>query len=250
MSPRRPWRWLCLLLVLLPHLAEAASDYLPLIPGAVYRYVARYEGRSFDESYVVKQISLGEREAYYFISRDRDRVGSTAAIIGPTMLGLGLYLSDDDAYSTIESFWLREAARAKPAAAQVLFSRPPQKGDRKTLHRSGQDITIEVAGYEDVVVTAGRFKRCLKLQLATDGKTGYAWLAPGVGIVKWLRTTGREDELVAYEIPGRKSVTPAPAAPPSAGASAPAPATAPAAPAPAPAPAERAPPPPAPAPAP
>ena len=27
------------------------------------------------------------------------------------------------------------------------------------------------------------FRRCLKLQLTAEGKTGYVWLAPGVGVV-------------------------------------------------------------------
>ena len=64
---------------------------------------------------------------------------------------------------------------------------------------------IEVEGFEDIEVPAGKFQECLKIRIKTKWDSGkeyveYVWLAKGVGLVKWKKATGRLDELLYFKL--------------------------------------------------
>ena len=70
---------------------------------------------------------------------------------------------------------------------------------------------VTAAGCEKVNVPAGKFGRALKINIVDTwpkddsfpGGSQYkstAWFVKGLGLVKWIRTTGRIDELVSYEV--------------------------------------------------
>ncbi len=70
---------------------------------------------------------------------------------------------------------------------------------------------MKVISFESVIVPAGRFERCAKIEVKTTftssdenqktENTDYAWLAENIGLVKLKRSTGRIDELLSYNIP-------------------------------------------------
>ena len=56
-----------------------------------------------------------------------------------------------------------------------------------------------VEALEEVTVPAGTFADCVRVHL---GEESYAWLAPGVGLVRWVYLTGRVEELRDYSLSG------------------------------------------------
>jgi hypothetical protein len=207
---------------------EGAADrergsYLPLIVGSTYEYDATFDNVATRRSVEVKSTVREGVEAFYFVDGDD-------GIIGTSIFTRGLCIRDREGVATVPCFFAREIqnVRLNNNAALVLAEPPvpgsvveyripplPEQGHRKRLR-------LTVAGFEHVTVPAGEFKDCLKVtveELWSEGKhgkavtyTGHVWLAKDVGVVKWIRTTGRVEVLTAYRL-GDPAKKPAPAQP-------------------------------------
>ena len=116
-----------------------------------------------------------------------------------TRLALGI--------DTLDCFWKAELAGLAPARAQRFLKLPPVAGATTTLVSSDGDprkkVTVE--GFETIKVPAGTFDKCARIRINTTWRSGTKytariWLAPGIGLVKWIKNTGRVEELAAYRL--------------------------------------------------
>lgn len=185
-----------------------AGDYFPLVEGTEYEYQGTFEGDTYKSSLVVRcSGGLSSNPLYYFA--EKDDVDKSNYIIGANVFGLGAYAKVKGKIVTCEAFWFEDLEAVKPDTAQALLEFPlKDKAELKlTAHDGKQAFTLTVGGQEDVKVPAGTFKGCWKIAIVDawpkDKKTyeGAVWLAADVGVVKWLRSTGRVDELVKVTKP-------------------------------------------------
>ena len=173
-------------------------SYLPLMPGGSYAYAWTYEGRSGVDSETVRKVAVDGRPVFYFESSTG---GRTSSIIGANGIGLGAYEVRADGIYTRDVFWRNDLEKTTAKDAQLLLPSPLRSDFRTVLRGKDHDVTIVVRGFEDVTVPAGTFKRCLKLGIDAEGGSGTAWLAPGVGLVKWDKATGRKQVLAQVSRP-------------------------------------------------
>ena len=202
-------------------------DYFPLLENSTYSYHGVYtkndKSREFDEKLVLKAEKRQDAEYFFFIEEKDER--NPMALIGTRGIGRGLYFKRNGEIAALECLMRGEISTLKFDNAVVILKNPPQAG--QTAEAKSQDGLIvntwTVEGFEDITVPAGTFKQCAKLKLEEkvlerkfpeerlpSGEirparvepekklTGYAWLARGVGLVKWQRVTGRVDELTAF----------------------------------------------------
>jgi len=179
------------------HLSSSptADDYFPLGDGYSWSYAATFNGQSYPETRVSVAIEVDGAPVYVFLPAE-DLSDDTAMVFSGSF-GLGAYRREGGGVETANAMWREEVAGLSPSSFQHMLTLPPQVGevapfDTPSVDRSGGII---VQGYETVTVPAGTFEDCLRIELGEDS---YAWLAPGVGLVKWVLVTGRVEELESF----------------------------------------------------
>ncbi len=183
-----------------------------MVDNATYVYRGTVDHSVYVDTIVTQAFSLEGKQAYYFVPIGRK--DEEEALIERMATGLGLFLEEENKLKTVPALSRDALPDASLATRETMLAYPPKKGDRAEF--GGRDGTwrhaLTVVGLEDVRVPAGRFRHCLKLRTEEldedEDNTGFVWLAPSVGVVRWERTTGRVDELVSYRIPGQEQVRP------------------------------------------
>ncbi len=180
-----------------PSPSVADADWFPLSDGALWTYEAHFEGQVYRDTRAAVEVTIGGESAWVFLPLDE----ADNPIIFSGMFGLGAYRLGGAGLETAPAFWLADIEALSGADFQPMLSLPPELGQRVEWGASGsRAYGLEVLGYEALDLPAGHFEDCLKIRLGEDS---FAWLAPGVGLVKWVLVTGRVEELAAYEPGGR-----------------------------------------------
>jgi len=187
--------------------SNEAVDYLPLQPGTRYHYQARFDGRTELTTLIVRPARLGDgTPVAVFI----DGVDASLAnpVIGPNGFGLGAYAGEANKLITWPAFWLRELdALDRDDGAPLL---PDALRAGTSLQLAGSDtrgsVSMTFREIADVDVRAGHFQGCAVIDIEERWPSGAryestVWLAPGVGMVRWKRSTGRIDELLRIDLP-------------------------------------------------
>jgi hypothetical protein len=201
------------------------------VAGARYHFRSVFDGRTLDGWTVVRVAPVADQVLYYFIQEDDEREGGK--LIASDNIGGGLYTSRGDGVYVGPLDFIDQLPSFHPDSIQLMVALPPKVKARTAVELSpGWSREYVVDAIETVEVPAGTFPGsvCVTFtdhmdleggeeavvqlnpvhrvveavaELLRDRVTlrARAWLAPGVGLVRWERATGRVDELVSYEIP-------------------------------------------------
>jgi len=180
------------------------SLYFPLNEGDIYYYHGKYKNKEYDNYLLVRSFTLSnEKKLYYFQKGIKKSYNS---LFGYNMFGNGLYFIFKSQLRTLEALSDLENYKLDYDKNQKLLPEDLSVGSKVTLDSNfyNSKDTIEILSYEDVYVPAGKFTLCLKLKIITywnngDVEESYVWLAKNIGLVKWIKSTGRIDELVKYQ---------------------------------------------------
>jgi len=181
--------------------AIRAEDYLPLEAGAKYEYRGAFKDKVDTSTYIVKGAKAKSGTWFYFID---DLQLVTGCFPWP-----GALSKRSDGVVGVQASWVDQMEHITADRQQLLLKLPLRKGDEtgSSLYDGSVKCTTTVLGFESVVVPAGRFESCAKIRMRTTYSAEavvhneFFWLAPGVGLVKWVRATGRVDELTRYSRP-------------------------------------------------
>ena len=181
------------------------ESYFPLIENSKYTYKGRFRGRGDEKSIIIVKRFIKNGVEYFYFVQEKD-LGDAPAIIGSAMFGAGVYLKESNNLYTIECFWKWDLEKVTPSAKQIMLAFPLVKGDKKTTsYGKERKVSFTFLGFEDVDIPAGQFDKCAKIMIEDKwpGKkyTGYAWLAKNIGLIKWIRSTGKVEELVSFVLP-------------------------------------------------
>ena len=169
------------------------AGWFPLVADARWTYDGRFDGTVYRNTLALRAIQVDDRTVYGFYDIGERIEGQ---LLMGNMFGDELFRRDGDV--------LYVADEHSPDEEHVLLRFPLRAGET-TEYRVGSRVTrTTVAGEEQVTVPAGTFD-CLRLTVVVEYDSGKesphtVWLARGVGLVKWKRSTGRLDELVHYAI--------------------------------------------------
>lgn len=176
------------------------EDYFPLITGDVkYFYVHHITGtdtlkdknaRSFCRSQLVKGTKI-----YYFT----DELGPKDDLVSAHVFCDGVCYYHHGAFLVSPLSWTDEIKKANLADFDTLF--PAQVALNNPYKQQGEDEkrTYTFTGFESVTIAGKVYSDCLKLVVTQDWPTTHytdiVWFQKGTGVVKWLRGTGRLEEL-------------------------------------------------------
>ena len=180
------------------HTTPTAVDWFPMAEGSSWSYAATFNGNSYSETRVSLPVRLSDgEEAWVFV--ELDQVGSDIASVFTGSFGLGAYRRGAAGLETADAYYLEDVSALASGDFQPMLTLPPRSGERIDWDTSSVDRGggIKVEGYESVTVPAGTFEGCVKLSL---GQESYAWLAPDVGLVRWVLVTGRVEELESFTL--------------------------------------------------
>jgi len=184
-------------------LAPAPGDasYFPLVEGTEYTYRGTFMGKTYTDRVGVRKLTKGDATGFYFVKFDD--AGKPTLVLTGNMIGHGLLFTSDTGLATVDVLFTADVDSKFGGTRQSMFSFPLTKGGKHVVKAGKGTWTYTVVGTEDVTVPLGAFKDCMKIKINEDWETahyeGYAWLAKGVGVVKWQRSTGRVDELVSIK---------------------------------------------------
>jgi predicted aspartyl protease len=176
------------------------STFFPLTENSNYIYKGSYKGVEEFNSYVVRKIKLeGDCYASYF-EEINDNIS-----FGSNMIGEGLLFWSNDNLYTIDSFFASEILTKNCGQKQKILQKKINSKDEIEYfnHNHTEQNKLRFLGFENIIVPAGEFKKCLKFQIKSVWNTNeeniqYFWLSKNTGVVKWIRSTGRIEELVYY----------------------------------------------------
>lgn len=184
------------------------GSYWPLSSDRSFSYRFRFKNGEGVNTIKILDAGIKGISAYYGVSENDAASKNNLTIDGHILPGLDVYRITDRGIETAECFWMRDLSGIKGDDFQLLLKFPLEEGDVTKLiaHKGEHLVTVKVAGFEDISVASGTFRKCAKLEVDDHWESGTSykstfWLAKGVGVVKWIRTTGRVEELSSFQIP-------------------------------------------------
>ncbi len=191
----------------LPTAANTASaSPLPLVAGARFEMAGEFRGTKQTSTLELQAMTVEGMKVFYFMDLEASET------LVATVFGMGAFLAKPDGIHTADVLNVRGVAELAPEAFARMLALPVKVGDKASVKAPEKQFvppkeeTYTVAAIESVTVPAGTFDNCVRLTIDTniDGEreSSTVWLAPGVGVVKLARATGRVDELVKYT-PGK-----------------------------------------------
>ena len=182
---------------------------MPLLEGAEYSYEGSGNGKK--DTFTIRLVSTfaADQKWYYFLLVDdaqKDDAQKDDALIIGNFPWLGAFLARPSGLVGFVAPFRGDVKLVTKDQLQVILVFPLKKGQTTKVRVVKWDYQVRVDDFETVTVPAGTFKECAKIVMArasSEGEGGQPvtfWLARGVGMVKWIRDTGRVDQLVAYKI--------------------------------------------------
>jgi hypothetical protein len=171
-------------------------DYFPLKLNTYYVY---NNNNGYDEldTNVCKKKLLKNKEIFYFAEcyNKYDIVS-----IGTTMFGKGIYYYQNDTLFTLEADYEKDINEKEIIDSKVFIPAYLKVGDSINLDLDGNNQTLTYLKKEDLQIGTILYKDCIKLKIIDSWPDTlyleYVWLKKDIGLVKWMRATGRIDELV------------------------------------------------------
>ena len=149
-----------------------------------------------DDSSICKSLLIKGKEIFYF---DDHLHSDDATIIGSESFCNGVFYYNNGNFVFSPLFWKYELKEANLDYFETLF---PAKISFDTIYKyqDGEEKRkYRFNAFEDVCIKDKIYKDCLKLIITQDWKTvqyiDTVWFFKGIGVVKWLRGTGRLEEL-------------------------------------------------------
>lgn len=178
------------------------SEYFPLNDSTEKIYkVTRLQKKGppldYEDSHTwcFKQQVKGQ-DIYYFDDAPQD---STGKIIGSRIFLSGVcYYSHDTLYRS-PVFWKYELDSATLHSFKPLY--PPAVQLNKIYQtKDGDELRkYRFTGFENLTLNGRTYPRCLKMTILqiwpNKCYSDTVWFGKGIGVVKWIRSTGRVEEL-------------------------------------------------------
>lgn len=176
------------------------EDYYPLEKGkATVYYVTRLtvtgSEKYEDDTNVCKSVKIKGRQIFYF----DDRTDEETEIIGSQSFCDGAFYYDKGVFMFSPIFWLEDLKKANLDYFEPLFPADITIDSVYKYQYDQQKRKYKFNGFEKVIIKEKVYDDCLKLTVFQDWPTAHyedtVWFQKGIGVVKWLRSTGRLEEI-------------------------------------------------------
>jgi len=178
------------------------QDYFPLKADtervyAVSRMQLHTKPQPYPDAHIwCRSENVKGRDIFYFDDKPRT---TENRIIGSNIFLAGVCYYDAGILYWSPIFWKEELDSANLSYFEPVF---PEMVKTDTVYRARdaeKKISYRFMGLEDQTSHGVLIKDCLKLTVLQDWKTAHyedtVWLKKGVGVVRWMRSTGRLEEI-------------------------------------------------------
>lgn len=172
------------------------KDYFPAKPSFHYVYDLN-NGYGESDTNICKVGKLNDKDIFYFAEcYDKYNI----VVIGSTVFGCGIYFYQNDSLYTIEADYEKDIKAEELGAPALLIPALIKPGDSTTLDLRTDKKVFTFLKREDLTIGNVKHYDCIKLKIKDYWDhsiyLGYIWLEKNVGLIKWMRDTGRVDEMV------------------------------------------------------
>lgn len=180
------------------------KEYLPLRPSTHFVY-GNNNGYGELDTNICKSAWIGNQEVFYFAEA---YAKYDLHSIDLTLFGPGVYYYQNDSLYGMEADYEEDLFQSKTDLE--LFGKRTSDpfpvlpatmvpGDHFVSYFSWGNNDITYLGREDVLIEGVLHEDCAKFKVIHSGSdtayNSYFWLKKGTGMVRWMRSTGRIDEL-------------------------------------------------------
>jgi hypothetical protein len=172
------------------------KDYFPNKPSSHYVY-SNNNGYGELDSNVCKSGKLNNQDIFYY-AECFDRFGLFS--IGTTTFGPGIYFYKNDSLFAVDADYEKDIPEKNIKNATLLLPSYMSTGDSVIFDKGLEKQTFTYLLNEDIEIGDIIHKDCIKFKIIDNWPDTmyiqYFWLQKDIGLVKWMRSTGRIDELV------------------------------------------------------
>jgi hypothetical protein len=173
-------------------------DYFPLKKNRHYIYT--YENRYGEKDTLVCKSGMLENKRVFYFREAFNKFNLYS--LDYTFIGDGLFYYQNDSLFTIAAGYEKEINQSGFMDACVFLPAVCKMGDSSIRVNYSNTKKIYFLKKDSVRVAGKIWKDCIKCKMLTywDDTVylSYFWLQKNVGLVKWMRDTGREDMLNSY----------------------------------------------------
>lgn len=177
-------------------------DYFPVLPSQYYIYDPN-NGYGETDTNQCRTIVLQGKEIFYFAECYSP---NEIISIGTEMFGSGIYFYRNDSLFTIDADYEQDIYEKDLSDAAILLPAYIKPGDSLTVAnnnwKSWKREVLTYLRHEDIIVKDRSYQDCIKIKILTYYDDSiyleYIWLKKNVGLIKWMRATGRIDELIGF----------------------------------------------------
>ena len=183
-----------------PNITDATrikiKDYFPSKPSFHYVYNDNNGYGELDTN-ICKSRKLNRKDIFYF-AECYNKFGIVS--IGTTMFGPGIYFYQNDSLFAIEADYEKDIKEKELEDAALLIPALIKPGDSSILDLGVNKQVFTFLKKEDLKIGGITHKDCIKLKITEYWPDtiyiGYVWLKKSFGLIKWMRFTGKVDEIV------------------------------------------------------
>lgn len=174
-------------------------DYFPVLSSQYYIYDLNNDYGETDTNQCRTTVLKG-KDIFYFA----ECYSSNELIsIGTEMFGKGIYFYRNDSLFTIDADYQQDINEKNLADSALLLPAYMKPGDSLMLvNDNWKREVLTYLRHEDIVVKDRSYQDCIKIKILTYYEESiyleYIWLKKNVGLIKWMRSTGRVDELIGF----------------------------------------------------
>ena len=194
---------LLILVLKLPAQKILFEEYFPLKNAMVQTYSVCHITETGilpgdPEKKIFRYQTIKNKNIYYLTSDIKEEEGDTC-IIGSESFTNGVFYYDNGNFMYSPIFWKYELKEANLNYFEILFPKTISIDSAYSCRDGDEKRKYTFVGFETIEIKGRVIDSCLKLILEQEWPTAHyedtIWFKKNVGVVKWLRSTGRLEEL-------------------------------------------------------
>ena len=180
------------------------EEYFPLKNGSIQTYfvshITETDTLTDDPERKLCRFELVKgKKVYYFTDDVKEKDDNT--IIGSEVFCQGVFYFDNSNFMFSPIFWKEDLKEINLNYFEILFPKLVTLDSAYRYKDGDKKMTYRFIGFETIDIRGRRTDSCLKLSVEQDWPTTHyedlVWFKKNIGVVKWLRSTGRLEELIA-----------------------------------------------------
>jgi hypothetical protein len=175
------------------------QEYFPADTAMHYAYINNWVRDDNIDSMVCKSGMVEGQKIFYFAQEGYTKYPQLIEVNFNTF-GEGIYFYRHDSLFVIKTDYEKDIEGKSLSQSQFIFPAYMKPGDSTTITDDSHKTVYTYLFKQSVKIGKTAYPECVKIKKIEYWDDtiylSYIWLEQGIGVVKWMRETGRTDELI------------------------------------------------------